>query len=63
MRVRHQPKGVSKLLLESAHRETGTRMASLINQCPNSLLLRRERKEEEEEENETEKEHRRVREH
>lgn len=47
MHVRHPPKGVSKL-------ETGTRTASLINRCPNSLLLRLPRKEEEEE-NETEK--------
>lgn len=62
MHVRHQPKGVSKLLQELAHKEIGIRKASLINQCPNSLLLRLQGKEEEEE-NETEKEHRRVREH
>lgn len=62
MHVRHQPKGVLKLLLESAHKESGTHTASFINQRPNSLLLRLQRKEEEEE-NETEKEHRRVRKH
>lgn len=63
MHVRHQPKGVSKRLLESAQRETRTHTESLINLCPAATILRRLQRKEEEEAKETEKEHRRVREH
>lgn len=34
MHVRHQPKGVSKRFLVSAHKETRTHTESLINLCP-----------------------------
>lgn len=64
MHVRHQPKGVSKQLPESAYKETGTHTQSPSSVCaPTATILLRLQTKEEEEEKETEKEHRRVREH